>query len=28
VRRGYSSREIKKIWSGNLLRVMKENEEG
>jgi len=26
VRRGYSSREIKKIWSGNLLRVMKENE--
>jgi len=26
VRRGYSAREIKKIWSGNLTRVLKEVE--
>jgi membrane dipeptidase len=26
VRRGYSAKEIEKIWSGNLMRVMREAE--
>ncbi|MCA1746687.1 MAG: dipeptidase [Bacteroidales bacterium] len=26
VRRGYSARDIRKIWSGNLMRVMREVE--